>query len=513
MLCNVATVSTKEVNPYRELLHDITIHLFALNRSAKMSFTMAMGVQPVQYGSVFLFKNGFRIYPFGEVTEDTLGIDRRKQQGQARHFGTRDLIGRIEINGINDAFRETSSRDGGLIKNASYEALRKYFYNFALKRLERFAIGVIEWGNAGDLVDQDALTAQDVTDRIFEVVRKLTKSKGVLDIRYDSKLLNILQNRSQDSVSALLNNFQRIAKQSGNPMLAREVKKAQRHLARLAKAKEEAEREAEEAREDAERAEREAETAGEEAQRAQARAREAEETARQKTSQTLFLQSIMSQDIQRLVSLHHHIGISAGTIENYVKNLSRKIADGETPSTADVSVTLERINYQARMIGSIVKFATKANFNLEASEITADVVSFVREYTMNVCAGIMKIADGIDVEFNQQEEGTFEMVFKPIEMSIVIDNLFSNSKKAEATKITVSVISLKPDMVEFAFTDNGKGVPKKNAGKIFDMGFSTTDGSGLGLHHVSQIVKEMNGEVFLNSAHHQGAEFIVRFRK
>jgi signal transduction histidine kinase len=505
--------ATEELNPYRELLHDITIHLFALNQSAKTSFTRAMGVQPVQYGSVFLFKNGFRIYPFGEVSEDTLGIDRRKQQGQARYFGTRDLIGRIEINGSNDAFRETSSRDGGLIRNASYEALRECFYEFALRRLERFAIGVIKWGNTGDLLDHDASTTQDVKDRIFEIVKNLTKSKDVLDVRYDPKLLNILENKSQDSVSMLLNNFRRIAQQSKSPMLAKEVKKAQKHLATLVKAKEEAEQEADEARKEAGRAEQEAEEAAGEAQRAQAQAREAEEVARQKTSQNLFLQSVMSQDSQRLVSLHHHIGISAGTIENYVKNLSRKIANGETPSIEDVKVTLERISYQAQMIASTVKFATKANFNLEASEITADVVSFVREYTINVCAGIMKVADGIDVEFEQKAEGTFEMVFKPIQMSIIIDNLFSNSKKADARKVTVTVTSVKPDSVEFAFADDGRGITRKNAAKLFDMGFSTTDGSGLGLYHVSQIVKEMRGEICLNPDYRQGAEFIVRFRK
>jgi signal transduction histidine kinase len=505
---------TEEVNPYPELLHDITIHLFALNQSAKTSFTRAMGVQPVQYGSIFLFKNGFRIYPFGEVTEDTLGIDRRKQQGQARHFGTRDIIGRIEINGIdNNAFRETSSRDGGLIKNASYEALRTYFYDFALRRLERFAIGVIKWGNVGDLFEQDTSTLQDAKDRIFDVVKNLTKSKRVLDIRYDPKLLNILENRSQDSVSALLKNFQRMAQQSKSPMLAREVRKAKKHLAILAKAREEAEEEAQEARKDADRAEEEAEKASREAESAQAQAREAEAVAQQKTSENLFLQSMMSQDVTRLVSLHHHIGISAGTIENHVKNLNRKITNREAVTPEVIQLTLERISYQAKMISSTVKFATKANFNLEAAEIKADVVSFVKEYTINVCAGIMKAADDIDIEFKEQQQGSFEMVFKPIQMSIIIDNLFSNSKKAGARKICVAVTSATPDLVEFTFTDNGKGILKKNAKKIYDLGFTTTDGSGLGLYHVSQIAKEMDGEISLNTAYRHGAEFIVRFRK
>ncbi|RKJ14846.1 ATP-binding protein, partial [Butyricicoccus sp. 1XD8-22] len=38
----------KEKNPYN--LHDITIELFYLNRSAKVNFTRIMGVEPVNYG-------------------------------------------------------------------------------------------------------------------------------------------------------------------------------------------------------------------------------------------------------------------------------------------------------------------------------------------------------------------------------------------------------------------------------------------------------------------------------
>jgi signal transduction histidine kinase len=100
---------------------------------------------------------------------------------------------------------------------------------------------------------------------------------------------------------------------------------------------------------------------------------------------------------------------------------------------------------------------------------------------MNVCGGIMKAADGIDVKFEDPQQGTFEMMFKPIQMSIIMDNLFSNSRKAGARSICVAVTSVTPDTVEFTFTDDGKGVPRKNAKKIYDLGFTTTDGSGLGL--------------------------------
>ena len=58
---------------------------------------------------------------------DVFAIDRRKQQQGSRALGTRDILGRVEINGDNKKFQETSSRDGGLIKNEQFEHLQDLF--------------------------------------------------------------------------------------------------------------------------------------------------------------------------------------------------------------------------------------------------------------------------------------------------------------------------------------------------------------------------------------------------
>ena len=478
-----------------------------------MNFTRRMGVPAIRYGSVFLFKNGFRIYPFGEEGEDSFGLDRRKIQGQTRYLGTRDLIGRIEINGTNEAFQETSSRAGGLIKNEAFEVLKAYFYEFAVKRLEKFVVDVIRWGHEGDMFYNPRISQEEMQEKAFGIIERLTASDDIIDLDYDPKILNILKNRSEKSVGNILHNLRVLAEKTNKELIAKEIIRAQRQFNSLLKAKEEAEAEAEKAREEAQEAEEEAKRAGEEAKRAEEKAQEAKEELKQKTSQNLFLQSIISQDLERVVSFHHHIGISAITIENYIRNLTRKIKKNQVITPEALLVTLEKISYQAKMIASTSKFATKANFNLEASEIEADLVSFVREHALNVCAGIIKTIDDVDVEFKQKKQGEFKLVFKPIEISIIIDNLLSNSKKAGAKKFSILVKSLEEDIIEFAFRDNGRGIPKKNIKKIFEMGFTTTDGSGLGLYHVSKIMKDMGGEIILNTDYEKGVEFILRFKK
>ena len=70
-------------------LEDVSINLYYLNRKAKYNFALKMGVEVVNYGNVFLFRNGFRIYPYGEPADDSWGLNKRVQQGYNRTIGTR----------------------------------------------------------------------------------------------------------------------------------------------------------------------------------------------------------------------------------------------------------------------------------------------------------------------------------------------------------------------------------------------------------------------------------------
>ena len=125
----------KEEKKGYDELHDIEFSIFYLNRSAKVGFTKAMGIQPVRYGSIFIYKNGFRIYPYGEPGADVFNIDKRKAQGYNRYLGTRDLMGRIEIHGGNSGFIEPTSRAGGFLGTEAVKQLQKFLTHNVLKVL------------------------------------------------------------------------------------------------------------------------------------------------------------------------------------------------------------------------------------------------------------------------------------------------------------------------------------------------------------------------------------------
>lgn len=371
------------------------------------------------------------------------------------------------------------------------------------------------WGNKGDLFNHTLFSQEEMQENVFGIIEKLTNSDGVIDLEYDPKVLNILKNRSEKSLAAILNNFGKLAEKKESNLISKEIRRAQRQYNALIKAKEEAEAEAEKAREETEAAEAKATEEAEKKREAEKVAEEAKEDVKQKTSQNLFLQSVMSQDLKNVVSLHHHVGISAGNIKGYIGNMTERLKRGENLSKEVIQVFLEKISYQANIISSIVKFATKANFNLEASELEkpVDIISFIREYALNICSEEIKILSGIDLDFVHNDSSIFELVFRPIEISIIIDNLIENSRKSAAEHVTIEVLSVTDDTLEIAFRDDGKGVPVGNRNKIFNFGFSTTDGSGLGLHHVRQVLEDMNGTVMLNKEYKEGAEFILRINK
>jgi len=133
----------REPNEFKCLANSgFRCEVYFLNFSAKQTFARRMGMPSVQFGSVFLFRNGFRVFPIGEWNDDWFGMERRKGQGYARFLGARDVIGRIDVEGSDKDFAEASSRNTGLIETPAVVELRKCFMEYCLKRLEKYVVPV-----------------------------------------------------------------------------------------------------------------------------------------------------------------------------------------------------------------------------------------------------------------------------------------------------------------------------------------------------------------------------------
>jgi len=485
----------KEKNPYKDL-YNISVYLFQLNRSAKGSFTRTMGIEPVKYGSVFIYKNGFRVYPYGEDGEDLLQIDRRKQQGFSRFLGTRDLIGRIEINGEQPELRETTSRDGGLVKTETYRNLVDFFYGYVLKRLENYVVNIIQWGDertnkeTGEKTPE--LWAKDVKIQIMELISGFINSRDIIDIRYDKNFLKIIADKQGQSVDKIIKNISKIASQSGNSEMIKEAKKIEKAV--------------KETKADAERA--------------VAKATK-EETLRKETqkkldyvvSQKNFLQQDISDDAKNLESILHHIGLTANLIKSDIENLVKAINKGD--SKEELVNIVKRLSRQNEKITSFSKYFKKANFNIHSNMLEVDIVSFANEYLENV----YKLRDDLrinrellNVKINAPKGFEHKIKFNPIDMIVVLDNLISNSSKHGASQIELNW-SKSGKSVKLSYQDDGHGINDNIINNIFDFGFTTSRrGSGIGLYHVKEIIEKLNATIEVNNNLNKGVEFIISFK-
>ncbi|MEG6589079.1 hypothetical protein [Paenibacillus barengoltzii] len=342
-------------------LSNIKIHLFFLNRAAKANFTRLMGVEPVNYGSVFIYKNGFRVYPYGEAGEDFFGIDKRKAQGFKRYLGTREILGRIEIIGPNESFKESTSRDGGFIKNEAYFELESFFTK-TVRLLERYVVDTISWGDLS-LFDDEWLEPKEALSRLEEVIRRMTNLREVLSIEYDSNLINKLKEKQKKSASAIIHEIKQIALKNENDTLLKNIEKVDKELRSAIETKSLAEQEAEESRE---------------------LLRKTNAELKLKTEQNLFLKSVTSLDFDNILSLHHQIGIYGNDIDAQLLYWNRQLNKGYHLSIAELLTLLENRGCANKQILSIVKFATKANFKLTSEKIEADLILFIKQYIENI---------------------------------------------------------------------------------------------------------------------------------
>lgn len=297
----------REHNIHFPMIKNATVSLSFLNRAAKYNFTRLMGVDSINFGSVFLFRNGFRILPFGETGDDSWGIDFRAQQGRARYLGSRDLMGRVDVT-VEDVseLKEVSSRDSGLVDTPMARQV-KDLYKQCHKRLERYVVGVlwgesflrneyykneeVAWNARKELqkVDKDSEDPSFVLHSSFgskidfvRLVKTLTSDNNVEVLSYNSDLANFVTSslEPQDIKLQFISDLETIARRTGNQSLENSVEEVKRKIEELSRQKEEAERKAAEAESRQREAEKKALKAEEMRREAEARAKSEEEKRR-----------------------------------------------------------------------------------------------------------------------------------------------------------------------------------------------------------------------------------------
>ena len=524
----------EEPNTQFSKLSSASVSLFFLNRAAKYNFTAKMGVEPIKYGNVFLFRNGFRILPYGDWNDDSWGLNYRQQQGYNRFLGTRDLFGRVDVETDNsDLIKEVSSRDGGLIKTEASQQLMDYF-TLIHRRLERYVVGVL-WGegfvrkdyfvnqtsaiNARKQLeeDKDSDSAEHLYSSIgskvdfMQLIRSLVNDNSITVKYYNEELADIVSNPSETEViqAQMFDDVRKMAEKTNDGALLEKIADFEHHMDELRRQKEEAERKAKEEEKKAEEARKKALEEQRKREEEERKRREAEKERDAQKQKALYL-SATRNTTQEVQDITHAISVSSTSLLGLISTLAREI-ETDNLSPAKQLEKIHEIGFFANRIKQLSLLITKADIVALKAKTKVDVPKYIKEYVSN-------FSNSASITVHDTTSETCKLkLLSLLDIGIVLDNLISNSIKAEAKNILLTIKN-DGDVISVDFSDDGTGVNLEEftSDSIFEEGVTNRrGGSGIGLHTVKYTMEErLHGSIkYVGNGLHNlnGATFRLTF--
>lgn len=469
-------------------LQDIGIIVFYLNQSAKTSFTRQMGgVTPKSYGSVFIYKNGFRINPYGEPGQDIFGIDQRKAQGWKRFLGTREIMGRISIKGENAQFVETSSRAHGFIQTKAVEALNELFIEKVIKVLEKYVVNLISWGEPLKGDPSHTISPSEIGEQIISQFITSIDSNDIVSVDYNTELLSKSAEK-QDTLSSSLKKLESAAERTQDEGLISLAQNLKKHTEAIAAQNEELQKENAAQERDLAKAHREG------------KARE---------RQIYFLQGNTKQDVTNLVNGFHSIYTLTDASKGYINYLRDLLVPMEIENKDLILSIISQIYQANEKAHKLSDLAIHGNQALKQSGRNS-IADYLHQYIEEGLA-----IQGLNYDLPVYEQA-FECKFDTSSIGVILDNIASNSIKAGATTLQIE-LSETSSYVDIAFTDNGIGLEQGiNPGTLFEWGYSSNTkkkGFGIGLYHIKQLAEEMKGSVTIDTKYAKGFRLVLRLKK
>jgi hypothetical protein len=196
-------------------------------------------------------------------------------------------------------------------------------------------------------------------------------------------------------------------------------------------------------------------------------------------------------------------------------------------------VNLTKMDYETNNFESIYEYSTLIEKSISKLD---DTLQKIINYSANARSEIMfepiefeKMINGIydtlmylpqftkikkTVEFKKEGEMFFS---DPARITIIFNNLISNAIKysnpyIEESFINIS-ITINREKAVIIFEDNGIGINENYLDKIFNMFYRATeksDGSGLGLYIVKEVVEKLHGTIEVTSRINEGTRFIIQ---
>ena len=497
-------------------LKNVHIVIYYLNPYKKAYFTRQTGIRSVDFGSVFLFLNGFRVSPYGDRGDDWLGLDVRKTQGRS-NLSSREVVGRIEVMDRGEGFKPVSSREG-LKGTPEFKQLHDKkkggYYMSVHRRLEKFVVDGLNWDSVPsdirkNLVHENKLDWEKTDESYVESwdrkksrislsmlsligANKKNIKKSIKHLWFNHQLLEDVVKEKKIEIKNLLNNIEGFDKGVIDSNLKNNLKK----FKLLLEEKDHTIKESEDKivmLEDV-------------TQQQRYKISTLRKEKEQYVSQTLFLESASTLEEKELMGFHHQILIDSENIDITTATARDALRKNDTKKVLKCLESISELNMKIR---AVAQFATKANFQLVTNKELTDIPAYFQQYLENISSKFLAVNLNIHIVNNCSEP--FQMMAKKIELAIILDNIITNAKKSLARNLEVKIESRKKDYLSVIFSDDGKGLDKSiDPDRFFEIGVTTTSGSGLGLYQIRKILKSMDASIkFIKRE--KGASLLLEF--
>ena len=445
-------IDTVERSPFEAVgspdrAEKVETEVFYLNKNSKNIFTRIMGIRPVNFGSVHVYRNTFRVFPYGEEGDDWLGLDRQKGQGWGRRLATRDILGMVSITDKTNTFKEVSNREG-FYQGNPLDELKELMKSYVIKRLQRYVVEAINWDSETKPVTEE--------ERKIESLKLVDYIAGdpeaFISIGVGRNLLEMVKEKEIQKVPELVNSLEALASVAPDSS-SKEFVEAQIKGIKIG-------------------------------------IRELNKNLRQREKEVLFLEK--SPNIRGPISdlLNHELVIAGDdvlpSLERVINGLSK--IDG----MKDFVESLQSARISVQKMVKVAELSLSAKFDLSSDIVEGNIISFITQYLSKTKKDRLA-SNGVQVTFIGDEmKVTKELRY--LEISIILDNLVSNSLKARCKNILLK-FETQGDLLKLYFSDDGEGVGDSISDTLFTPGISTRGGPGLGLYTIKRIANSLGGDM------------------
>lgn len=411
-------------------------------------------------GGIRIYRNGFRVLPYGEVQYDWLGLDEsvRRRIVLPVH-GNNNFIGFVEIkdNLLNPLFLELSNREG-FWENTAYKELTDFVYRVLIE-------GVIKIASLRGKKQTAGQKGYEKQPNLLPKTIKKTAQDAKRDI--ESFEDNIRQNSSSSSSSS--NNDNQTQEKETSELL---------------------------------------DSLKEKFTIIENKAEESEESLSKLLDENSMLRV--------LAGLGLVIGEFAHEIKHYIKpfQIDTEFLTNTAKEYPLIVERAERLNRNAKAFSTYTAYFDRA--------ISSNALRELQPLSLRVA--VKDFVEIIKPDLARQNIQLHDPIFRgygftttPMHESEIISilfNFYSNSKKAiiktgKSGEILIEV-GRDNDKIYLEFSDNGIGIPPNDDDTIFEAFFTTSNvvghsatyqeeltGTGLGLKIVRDIITSYNGDIYV----------------